>query len=161
MYTSFTVTQEDWFLLMDHTVQDWFHPAGWPPAATHQYNTSVSPPWVCLWFRVVQKCGCLCFVQNMGFPTLRTSNMCVNHALLVWWSSVKGCLADFDVTHTEHAYGQHPYYLINKWSKKLSVPSLVDHYVRSLQMWACGLMTWVIQQVSNHYSDGARGSRSS
>lgn len=62
----------DWFLLMHHVVQDWFHHSGWPPAATHQYNTSVSPPWVCLWFGVVQKYGCLCSVQNMGFPTVET-----------------------------------------------------------------------------------------
>lgn len=86
------------------------HPPGWPPAATHQYNTSVSPPRVCLWFGgLFRNVGVYVLCRIWGSPQLRPSNMSVNHALLVRWSSVKGCLADFDVTHTEHAYGLHPY----------------------------------------------------
>lgn len=93
-----------------------------------------------------------------GSPQLRPSNMPVNHALLVRWSSGKGCLADFDVTHTEHAYGLHPYEMINKWSKRPSFRSVVDHSPRGPQMWAGILMTQVIQQVANYRCDGPRGS---
>lgn len=146
---------------MDHIVQDWFHPPGWTPSATHQCNTSVGPASVCFWFEIVQKCGCLCSVQNMGFPTVETQQhvckSCFVSALelserlsrWLWRDSHRTCIRTTPTLDDKQMI-----------QETVSLSPLVDHYLRVQQMWAGSLMTQVIQQVTNHESNGPRGGRS-
>lgn len=110
-----------------------FH-ADWPPAASHHYSSSVSPPRLCLWVSVVHKCVCLCFVQNVGFPTMKNPATCVNHTLFVWWSSARGPHGNSDVTHTETSIWTTPM-LDDKQiiRDEIQVPILVDDCLGSLQ----------------------------
>lgn len=129
-----TAAQPQCSSLMDHIVQEWFFYAGWPPAASHHYSSSISPPRLCLWVSVVHKCVCLCFVQNVGFPTLKNPATCVNHTVFVWWSSARGPHGNSDVTHTETSIWTTPM-LDDKQiiRDEIQVPILVDDCLGSLQ----------------------------
>lgn len=78
----------------------------WPtPPAASNYSSSISPPQLCLWISIVQKMCLLCRIWDSP-PRAKKPATCVNHTLLVRWSSVRGLHGNSDVTHTELAQGQ-------------------------------------------------------
>lgn len=121
-----------------------------PPAASN-YSSSISPPQLCLWISIVPKMCLLCRIWDSP-PRVKKPATCVNHTLLVRWSSVRGLHGNSDVTHPELAQGQLPHRMINKWSGERSQPlflwmiAWVDCGLRS-----CGLMMWVTLQGANHH----------
>lgn len=122
-----------------------------PPAASN-YSSSISPPQLCLWISIVQKMCLLCRIWDSPPPRAKKPATCVNHTLLVRWSSVRGLHGNSDVTHTELAQGQLPHRMINKRSGERSqalfwwMIAWVDCGLRS-----CGLMMWVTLQGANHH----------
>lgn len=93
---------------MDHIVQDWFQPpllVDHPQLRISTTHQSAHPA-SAFDSGSLRNVGVYVLCWLWASPQLRPSNMSVNHALLVRWSSVKGCLAD--MTYTEHACGLHP-----------------------------------------------------
>lgn len=151
----FPVAQRDWFLLMDHTVQDWFQRPGWPPAAMHQYKTSVSPPRICLWFWAVQKCVYV-VCRIWGSPHMRPSNMSVNHALLVQCSPTNGCL--WCESHRTCIWAT-PRLDDKQMIQETVSPFLSRSLPTGCMACRCELVTWWRRSYSRWLTDRQRGSR--
>lgn len=115
LHPSSTVAQSDCSSLMHLLVQRWFY-AGWPQTVAHPS----AHPDSALGSALFKMC-LLCRIRDFP-PHWKAGNMCVNHTLLVRWSSVRGLHGNSDVTHTELARGRLPHRMTNKWSGERSQP---------------------------------------
>lgn len=106
LHPSTTVAQPDWSSLMDLLVQSWFH-AGWPHPQLQTIAHPSAHPNSAFESALFKKCVC-CAEYGIPPPPPRAKKpaTCVNHTLLVRWSSVRGLHGNSDVTHTELAQGQ-------------------------------------------------------
>lgn len=147
-----TVAQSDRSSLMDLLVQSWF--LRWlRPAAASSYSSSISPPRLCPWISIFRSVS---VVQKTGFSPLRrkAGNMCVNHTLLVRWSSARGLHGNgnSDVTHTELAHRRLPHRMINKWCGESSQPPWMIVWT-DCTLRSCGLKTSVSLHGANHHCE--------